>query len=170
MQANSVTASEFAVKYRSKNEVFMFLTVDCRAYLCDASCLTVYFLKALVSGEKRCKWPLLSLTRSEVIRCDEVRYLFCPQYENLHIEDILAHLKKFDGGNEYLPDDRDIPKLPRQFLCNLAFTLIGDDFGHWVRDQIRARNDRIKESNKLTIKMDPEVAKAFMSSGQVSSK
>jgi len=29
----SITAAAFASKYRSKREVFMFLTVDCKGYL-----------------------------------------------------------------------------------------------------------------------------------------
>ena len=46
MQANnSITTAQFAAKFKSKAEIFLFLTVDCKAYLCSADNLTIYFLK-----------------------------------------------------------------------------------------------------------------------------
>ena len=46
MQANnSITTAQFAAKFKSKNEIYLFLTVDCKAYLCSADNLTIYFLK-----------------------------------------------------------------------------------------------------------------------------
>jgi hypothetical protein len=55
MQAKSITAAEFASKFKSKKEIFNFLTIDCHAYLCNADNVTVYFLKDLISGKKKCK-------------------------------------------------------------------------------------------------------------------
>lgn len=52
---NRVTAAMFAAKYRSKKEVFQFLTVDAKAYLCPFDTVTIYFLKDLASGKKKCK-------------------------------------------------------------------------------------------------------------------
>ena len=54
-----VLASAFAAKYSSKRECFNFLSVDCKAYLCSHDTLTVYFLRDLISGKKKCK--LLSI-------------------------------------------------------------------------------------------------------------
>jgi len=45
----------FASKYKSKREVYNFLTVDCHAYLPPYDNLTIYFLKDLVSGAKKSK-------------------------------------------------------------------------------------------------------------------
>ena len=50
-----VTTSEFSAKFRSKNEVYTFLAVDADAYLPPTECVTIYFLKELVSGKKKCK-------------------------------------------------------------------------------------------------------------------
>jgi hypothetical protein len=50
-----INAAEFASKYKSKREIFNFLTVSAGAYLCPHECLTIYFLKQLVSGERKCK-------------------------------------------------------------------------------------------------------------------
>ena len=49
----AVTASTFASKFRSKREIYVFLTVDVRAYLCNCDNLTIYFLKDLVSGKRK---------------------------------------------------------------------------------------------------------------------
>ena len=46
MQANNtITTAQFAAKFKSKSEIYLFLTVDCKAYLCSADNLTIYFLK-----------------------------------------------------------------------------------------------------------------------------
>ena len=49
-----VTVGAFS-EDRSKREVFGFLVVDCKAYLAPQHRLTVYFLRDLVSGAKKCK-------------------------------------------------------------------------------------------------------------------
>ena len=58
VQANEVkhiTTAEFAAKFRSKYEVYQFLTIDALAYLPPPECVTMYFLKDLVRGVKKCK-------------------------------------------------------------------------------------------------------------------
>ena len=52
-----VTAAEFAAKFRSKTEVYAFLSIDVAAYLPPHECVTIYFLKELVEGKKKCKSP-----------------------------------------------------------------------------------------------------------------
>ena len=49
----TVTAAAFSSKFRSKKEIYVFLTVDVRAYLCNSNNLTIYFLKDLVSGKRK---------------------------------------------------------------------------------------------------------------------
>jgi hypothetical protein len=36
------------------------------------------------------------------------------------------------GVHDYFPDGRDIPKLPRQWVINVAYTVIGAGFLEWV--------------------------------------
>ena len=50
-----VTATAFAAKYKSKREVFNFLTMDVKAYLPTYDTVSIYFLKDLVSGKKKSK-------------------------------------------------------------------------------------------------------------------
>ena len=45
-----VTTAEFAAKFRSKYEVYSFLTIDAMAYLPPPECCTIYWLKDLIRG------------------------------------------------------------------------------------------------------------------------
>jgi hypothetical protein len=37
--------------FRAKREVYLLLSIDCQAYLDAEKCITIYFLKQLMSGE-----------------------------------------------------------------------------------------------------------------------
>ena len=52
-QKRQVTSAAFASKFRSKREIYVFLTVDVKAYLCNCDNLTIYFLKDLVTGKRK---------------------------------------------------------------------------------------------------------------------
>ena len=60
-----------------------------------------------------------------------------------------------------MPEERDLPKLPRSWLANLIYTVVGDEFREWVAEKIRERNDKIASKNDLMIELDPAIAKAF---------
>ena len=47
------------------------------------------------------------------ITCDEVKFLACPQYEGLAVHDILQEASKEERMHKYLPDERDMHKVPR---------------------------------------------------------
>ena len=49
----TITAAAFASKFRSKREIYQFLTLDVQAYLPDCDNLTIYFLKDLIHGKKK---------------------------------------------------------------------------------------------------------------------
>ena len=40
-QKQQVTAATFAAKFQSKREVYLLLTLDASAYLCDHKCVTI---------------------------------------------------------------------------------------------------------------------------------
>ena len=52
-----VTVAAFSAKFRSKREIYQFLTLDVRAYLPPVHTLTVYFLKDLNSAAKKRMYP-----------------------------------------------------------------------------------------------------------------
>ena len=52
----------------------------------------------------------------------------------------------------------------------MVYTIVGDDFRQWVSNVIRDRNSKVASKNDLIIELDPEIAKAFKSSLNISSK
>lgn len=70
----------------------------------------------------------------------------------------------------YLPEAKELDKLPRQWVANVIYTVAGEPFAAWVEEQIARRNSKIVLNNNKEISMDADVYAAFMSSGQISSK
>ena len=87
-----------------------------------------------------------------------------PQYQGLSIEAILDKGKEDERVARYLPDERDLARLPRSFIVNVTYTLMGDRFSFWVHNLIKERNEKLAENRSLMIELDPAVAKAFRDS------
>ena len=68
-----------------------------------------------------------------------------------------------------MPDAKDLPKVPRQWLANVIYSVAGQPFADWVDEVIASRNSKIAANDKKHILMDPEVFAAFEASNQVSS-
>ena len=94
-------------------------------------------------GRKKCKCHLFYLIDIIVIKEDEAKQINVPYYDGLTIEKLLEAGEQYPILADYLPDQRDISRLPRQWIVNLIYTLVGDDFKHWVAEKIRTRNDKI---------------------------
>ena len=60
--------------------------------------------------------------------------------------------------------------MPKQWLVNMVYSLVQEDFAKWVKGHINARNQKVTITHNLLIDMDPEVAAAFAASTAVSSK
>ena len=52
-------------------------------------------------------------------------------------------------------------KLPKEWVANVAYSVMGDQFSDWVEEAIEERNARIAEQGNLLMDMDPEVYAAF---------
>jgi hypothetical protein len=100
-----------------------------------------------------------------------MKYLYAPQYESLGISQVFNYIKTMEKVIiDYLPDERDWDRLPRQYMLNLVYTLSGENFSNWVASNIDARNNELAAKQDLMIEMDPQIAKAFAESTQISSK
>ena len=68
-----------------------------------------------------------------------------------------------------LPEpQKEIEKLPREYIGNVVFTIIGQPFQNWVNQRIERRNAKISSDQNLSIQMDPEIAELFKNSTSVS--
>ena len=54
-----ITTKEFTSKFKSKYEVYQLMYLDVGAYLPASDCVTIYFLKDLAMGKKKCKFSSL---------------------------------------------------------------------------------------------------------------
>ena len=72
--------------------------------------------------------------------------------------------------SQHLPDEVDLPKIPKQWIVNICTAVLGEDFKEWVQDQVEDRNALMAEKRELMIAMDPQMAAKFAASSHVSSK
>ena len=101
---------------------------------------------------------------------DNVKTINVPQYKNLSTKEILVFAAESGQVEHYLPDDCDIEKLPKQWLCNICAAVLGSAFRQWVSLRIEARNAEMAETRDMMIHMDPMMAAKFEASTHVSCK
>ena len=70
----------------------------------------------------------------------------------------------------FMPDAQEIHKVPKQWLCNVANSILKNVFSDWVKAKIEVRNETVKQKKSMMIEMDPELAAAFAASTKVSRK
>jgi hypothetical protein len=118
--------------------------------------VTIYFLRDICNRKKL------------RLKNDAIKTLHVPQYKNLtlnHIMDFASnHPKVFD----YLPDEPDLPKIPKQWIVDVCAAVIGAEFRDWVDDCKEERNEAMAEKRNMMIDMDPEMAAKFKASTHVS--
>ena len=61
---------------------------------------------------------------------------------------MLEFAKGIDAVMKALPDlEREILRLPREYIANVIYTLVGEKFKEWVTARIEARNSYLAEKN-----------------------
>ena len=56
---------------------------------------------------------------------------------------------------QYLPDERDVGRLPRSFITTIVNSLV-PEFAEWVERRISERNVKVAEKQKLNLELDPQ--------------
>jgi hypothetical protein len=70
-----------------------------------------------------------------VVKSDQVSHLYCPQYEGLKISDIMKNVDSLPELQLYFPkDEKDRNRLPKQFILNVAYSVVGENFALWVKE------------------------------------
>ena len=84
---------------------------------------------------------------------------------------MLYHARNWPDVARALPSEqREVEKLPRQYIANVIYTVVGLVFKQWVEGEINKRNAKIIEDQNLAIDMDPEIYDAFMASKHISTQ
>ena len=97
-----------------------------------------------------------------------VAHVRVPFYDNLTLEQIIAQLEGRPEVFDYLPDGKELRKVPRQWICNVIATVVGAPFVSWVKARVNERNAEVVKEKNLAIAMDPDIAAAFHASNAVS--
>ena len=74
---------------------------------------TIYFLKDILARKKL------------YLNNDAVKTLTVPQYRNLSVEKILTFISDIPQVENYLPDDPDLEKVPKQWIVNVCAAVVG---------------------------------------------
>ena len=120
--------------------------------------VTIYFLKDILAQRKA------------FVNVDDVKTVYVPQYKTLSVEKILAFATEQPRLEHYLPDDIDLPKVPKQWIVNVCAAVLGDPFKDWVSEQVEDRNALMADKKEIHIAMDPGMAAKFSASTHVSCK
>ena len=127
-----VTSAAFNAKFRSKQEVYRFLSFDCGAYLPSYQTVTIFHCRDLAAGKRR------------IIKAAAVKTIQIPHFEGLSTNTMLNHAVNWPPVMMALPvEQREIEKLPRAYIANVIYTVVGQPFKEWVDGVIAMRNDKI---------------------------
>ena len=105
--------------------------------------VTIYFLKDILSGRKK------------HVKAEHVQTIFVPQYEKLTLKHILDFAGQDPNLQLYLPDAPDMPKTPKQWICDICAAVVGQPFRDWVKQQMEDRNATFARKNQMFIGCDP---------------
>ena len=84
------------------------LAVDCGYYLPPYKAVSVYWIKDLMAKKRK------------ALKATEVHTIAVPQYETLSIKKLLDFAAAYHQLEDYFPDPREIPQLPRSVSALLS--------------------------------------------------
>ena len=89
------------------------MTYEVGAYLPPYENVTVFHMRDLAAGIK------------SIIKGKDVLHISIPQYEGLSIEEFLKYGKDYKRVKDALPnEDKEVGKMPRQYIANLIHTIV----------------------------------------------
>ena len=109
------TARELCGKFRSKAEVYRFLTVEVGMYHPKQQQVTIYFLKDLMAGTKKrkCSFSASLTPCASDLKVTEYQGIVVPAYESLTVQKIWLYVNSFPETKAYYPDPKDREYLPK---------------------------------------------------------
>ena len=97
------------------------MTSQCRIYLPSKETVTIAHLRDILTNVRR------------KIKCEDVKVFNVPYFEQLTIERMLEFASQYEEVMRALPElERERLKMPRSYLANVLYTLLGDVFKDWV--------------------------------------
>ena len=59
---------------------------------------------------------------------NRIMHIHVPAYENLKLNEIFTFFMLHENIISYMPDDKELRKLPKQWICNVGAAVIGQPF------------------------------------------
>ena len=54
-------------------------------------------------------------------------------------------------------ENKEMDKLLKQYMANIIYTIIGENFKDWVQKRINDRNDKVKNEKDMLVELDPDI-------------
>ena len=108
-----ISAKEIGAKFKSKREIYRFLSAEVKVYLGEFETMTIWHLRDLASGDRH------------MIKADDVKHINVPNYTGLNIEKMIAFAKDYPEAMNALPIEDEIKGLHRQYLANVIYSMVG---------------------------------------------
>ena len=99
-----------------------------------------------------------------------MKVLAAPNYDGLTIDDFVEKIVSYSAMEQYMPEERDVYRLPRAFLINLFYTVVGEPVRKFVSSVIEERNRAVLEKQRMELELDDEIRVAFEHSTTVACK
>ena len=104
------------------------------------------------------------------INAADVKVITVPHFEGLKVETMLTFAADFEYVMMCLPIiAREREKLPRDYIANVIYTLVGKPFSDWVNVRVKERHAKVLKEEEV-INLDPEIARIFNASTATSGK
>ena len=71
---------------------------------------------------------------------------------------------------EFLPISKELTKMSRKYICDVIYSIVGDEFEDWVNQRVQHRHQKMAEKKDLMLSLDPEIARCYEASHSVSCK
>ena len=80
---------------------------------------------------------------------------YAPHIEGLTLAEILTFIRQHPIILEYLPEEEELTRPGREFICNVAYTIEPDDFTAFVREKEQQRRQKLDNIQRNTVRLRP---------------
>ena len=99
-----------------------------------------------------------------------MKVIFVPHYINLELREIIDFGLERNELMEYFPLTKELTKMSRKYICDVIYSIVGDEFEEWVNARVNLRHEKMAEKKDLMLSLDPEIARCYEASQALSRK
>ena len=90
--------------------------------------------------------------------------IFVPHYENLELRQIIDFALQHPEVMEFFPLTKELTKMSRKYICDVIYSVVGDEFKEWINARVEHRHRKMAEKKDLMLSLDPEIARCYEAS------